>query len=163
MGYGLVYPMEAAGVFAMSECELPCWMGLEVGVTDYDEALMVAETFEDLDLEIYPRFTVKDDLEGLMFFLSGTISSFQLNYTGCPLSVIIELGVPDQILHQDGDLSIVYAEGVGFHVYDGLPLTEIALRSRDEAVSIEHMIETTRGGTVSIYDSHVRQVLLDCD
>ncbi|MEL6151952.1 MAG: hypothetical protein AAFR56_20145, partial [Chloroflexota bacterium] len=76
VGYGLVYPMEAAGVFAMSACELPCWMGLEVGVTDYDEALMVAETFEDLDLEIYPRFTVKDDLEGLMFFLSGTISSF---------------------------------------------------------------------------------------
>ncbi len=123
------------GVFCFSDCDLPCWMGLEVGVTTAEETDATLEQFEvTLTGETQRNFTVHDDLRGILNRDDEILTSLTLLYTGCPLQLVTELGEPD-LVERGRRLEVLfyYREGiiVSFAVMFDYGQASIYLRDPD--------------------------------
>ncbi|MEO1666923.1 MAG: hypothetical protein AAFU54_19965 [Chloroflexota bacterium] len=130
MGYGLAYPMEAAGVFAMSACELPCWMGVRPGSTTQQE---VEEILQSNDIPFHHEWLEEDYPAGTSVWGTGESEEF-ISYAGgaserhvsritlihasaCSPDILYTLGMPDELyLYVDTPFAFFVYESFGFEI-----------------------------------------------
>ncbi|MEL7236353.1 MAG: hypothetical protein AAGK74_17760, partial [Chloroflexota bacterium] len=167
VGYGLVYPMEAAGVFAMSACELPCWMGLEVGVTDREQIIEVLQSIPDssLDMLRYERMDLllSDGTSVRVNAEDGKLGNLVIYVETCPAAFLYSRGFPHKIepdYRYQRHVTLYYSDGVVVRVYrgpDGTTLSSVYLFHR-----ITFLMQMNRADSVHIFHPSVRPFIHAC-
>lgn len=163
LGYAWAHPFPDAGVFSLSRCSLPCWMGLEVGTTSHADTEQVLRGFEVTAVSgEQTNFNVHHNLRGILN-RSDALDSLTLYYTGCPLGVVRELGKPNLIERNrtPNDLFFYYREGLILQVDVGFNYGNITVLFRDPDDVAAYI--SSSGNTRLTFDAPIVQGLLhDC-
>ncbi len=119
INYQINEPFEPTEVFRASACALPCWMELEVGVSELDDVEDFLKT-QRHERYNYPntgtRFNVLRQDRRVLASLdvddNAQLIGLILRSDVCPVRLLYDLGVPDSIVKDHrGPLLLHYAEG----------------------------------------------------
>jgi len=155
VGYALAFPLADTGVFTLSDCKLPCWMGLELG----GDTLESKEAFlQHVDVTFargtQTNFVVHDSLSGTLND-SVRIDSLTLMYTGCPLVLLMEMGQPDLIVQQGRNMNpfFYYREGIIMQFNAGRNYGDVTIYFQQRRGISSYINQRYNRGTVVDFDS----------
>jgi len=165
VGYALAFPFEDAGVFAMSACELPCWMGLEVVSTSLDNTLNILQGYEPTsygyDKELF--FSVTDHLKGTVL-VGESLEQMTLYFYGCAIVPIVELGKPDVVLLGGRQIDLIYQSyklSLQFYIVEGEQLLPVEINFLQEQLAAD-LTTQVNSGMVSFVDPRIVEHLSSC-
>ncbi|MEO1442437.1 MAG: hypothetical protein AAFV33_18700, partial [Chloroflexota bacterium] len=113
VGYELAVSLEPSAVFATSTCELPCWHSLRERETTATDTRRVLSAYELDTFSFEWTFRVDEHLSGVVQVdtLGNRMGYLILTYAGCPLHLLLETGLPDNVIDH-------YGGGYTFEFYD---------------------------------------------
>ncbi|MEM6284000.1 MAG: hypothetical protein AAF787_17545 [Chloroflexota bacterium] len=151
VAYGVVVPLQPSTVFAISGCELPCWMDLRERETTADDVRRILGTYNLDTFGFEWDFTIDADLSGLVQVdaFGNRMGYMILMYHACPVEVLLELGHPDGVIDYNGNgYSFDYfREGITVRVFPNDNYHSARIDFRDPEAMIDQIIVPPRTPT----------------